>query len=134
MRRHFLIDYVCLWAARVFAALNILLLVYVAQFAFAPARLHRWTLLDSVRACELFAMVALSIVWVVSLWTLRNNTSRLFVGLSALLYSFLLIWSVSRGSGFADLPETAFTVVAFAGLPSMIWVALRPPAIKALNL
>jgi hypothetical protein len=124
MNSRYLIDDVCLWAARVFVGFYLVSLVTVSYWIFGAVAYHRAPINADWFWLSLFS---LCILWIVSLLNLHNHLARFFLGITACLYLMLTFWNVIHGWCFGTTFETCFTICALFGFPSMIWITIRPP-------
>jgi len=122
MNRRYLIDDVCLWCARLFAGFFAGFVAYLLPLLYFRSRVQ-WSMMDVVRIQLVVCLAAVAILWLVSLWNLRQASARLFLGLSAVLYLALILWELEAGITSIDWA----LALMFIGIPSMIWVAIRPP-------
>jgi len=126
-----LLDHAMLWIARFFAfsALVCVLFAFEEAFRFSFTYSVRETFLGSclysVQTMGLigFGIFILCALASISLWLLRKNTCRLYLGLITSLLLILFVWTI------ASKPLTdwdwmdSFTLIGYV---SILWVCLRP--------
>jgi hypothetical protein len=107
-----MLDHVMLWITRGVGALFVLLILGTFPFASDNGLIREWS-----------AQFAMSVLLLVSLWCLRRDIARLFLGLT----SVLLLFGSMMNTVWHWPEDLIGQLILDSALLSMLWVALRPP-------
>ncbi len=145
MKALLLLDHVLLWVARIYAGFTLGYLLYIARyFAWSDYRLieiarrhHlalQWRGDFSIEAFNFSFLLIVAALWNLSLWCLRKDAGRLYLGLSSALMFLAFVWAMTDAlvnlvnyPSMLNWQECLNDGSAMTGFFAMAWTALRAP-------
>jgi hypothetical protein len=135
-----MLDHVMLWVARVFAFVVFSYVMYVffdASWFCYHALKHlghyfalRYSMAE-VLNYEMDVFLVASILWNITVWWLRKDAGRIYLGLSGTLMFSAYVWRILDAlvwhSNWLDWQECFSSGSIMIGFFAMVWIAFRAP-------